>query len=83
MKVLLYPRAAPSDVLSPAATSTQLVINYRLILFELQHFEVDTLVMHDFLEVQACTSAYFEGEACFLLHVCKCSFWTRAGVHGG
>ena len=42
-----------ADTVSPAATSTQLGINYRSILFELQHFEVDVLVpdvMHDILE---------------------------------
>ena len=42
-----------ADEISPAATSTQLGINYRSIFFELQHFEVDMLVpdvMHDILE---------------------------------
>lgn len=42
-----------ADDVSPAATSTQLGINYRSILFELQRFEVDLLVpdvMHDLLE---------------------------------
>ena len=42
-----------ADTISPAATSTQLGINYRSILFKLQHFEVDVLVpdmMHDILQ---------------------------------
>ena len=42
-----------ADDISCAATSVQLGINYRSILFELQHFEVDVLVpdvMHDILE---------------------------------
>lgn len=42
-----------ADDETPAATSTELGISFRSILFELQHFEVDMLVpdvMHDLLE---------------------------------